>query len=123
MVPAGFEDVVEADEVALDVGIGVDDAVADTGLCSEVDDDLGCVCREYVLYLCLVGDVAFDKGELSLLGFLDFFQAFFLQADVVVVVEVVDADDSRFREILQQSLDEVGTDETGCACHEDGFGG
>ena len=38
---AGFEDVVEADEVGLDIGIGVGDAIAHTSLGCEVDNDLG----------------------------------------------------------------------------------
>ena len=37
---AGLEDVVEADDVGLDVGIGVGDAIANTGLSSEVDNDV-----------------------------------------------------------------------------------
>ena len=36
---AGFQNVVESDEVALDVSVRVRDGIADAGLCGEVHDD------------------------------------------------------------------------------------
>ena len=39
VVAAGFQNVVESDEVALDVGVRVRDGIADAGLCGEVHDD------------------------------------------------------------------------------------
>ena len=46
VMPAGFEDVVEAEDVALDVGVGVVDGVADAGLGGEVDDNIELVLLE-----------------------------------------------------------------------------
>ena len=62
-VAAGFEDVVEADEVTLDVGIRVGDAVADAGLRSEVHHNLRMVFGEDAVDEGAVGDVAADEGE------------------------------------------------------------
>ena len=85
---AGFEDVVEADEIALDVGIRVRDGIADAGLGGEVHDDVEVVLFEEVVDGYLVGEVRFDEcpffaGRGSQ-GF-DFFEAFVLDVHVVVV--------------------------------------
>ena len=119
MAAAGFEDVVEADEVALDVGVGVGDGVADAGLRGEVDDDVGVVLVEDLVDEGPVSEVALDEGP-GAEGF-DFFQAGELDVDVVVVVDGVEADDSDCREVLEEALDKVETDEAGCAGHEDGL--
>ena len=60
---AGFEDVVETDEVALDVGIGVGDAVADAGLGGEVHHNLRMIFGEDAVDEGAVGDVSADEGE------------------------------------------------------------
>ena len=59
----GFEDVIEADEVAFDICIGVGDAVADTSLCSEVYHNLRLVFGEDTVDEGSVGDVAANEGE------------------------------------------------------------
>ena len=61
VIPTGFEDVVEADEVRLDVGIGVGDAVADTGLGCEVHHDIEVIVFEEFIDSLFRGDVAFDE--------------------------------------------------------------
>ena len=48
-----------------------------------------------------------------------FLQAVFLQGDIVVVVEVVDAHDGAALHVVEETLDEVGTDEAGRAGDED----
>ena len=117
MAAAGFEDVVEADEVALDVGVGVGDGVADAGLRGEVDDYVRLMLVEDFVDERFIREVALDEGP-GAEGF-DFPQAGELDVDVVVVVDGVEADDSGCREILEEALDEVGADESGCAGHED----
>lgn len=61
VIPAGFEDVVEADEVGQDVGIGVCDAVADTGLGCEVHNHVEVVVFEEFIDSLFRGDIAFDE--------------------------------------------------------------
>ena len=127
VMAAGFEDVVEADEVGFDVGIGVSDAVADTGLGGEVDDDIELVLCEEGVDEVAVGDVASDKGPgLSLAlpmgarDLLNFLKALFLEADVVVVVHIVDADNLGGGIVAKEELDEVAADEAGGAGHQNG---
>ncbi len=63
-VAAGFQDVVESDEVALDVGIRVCDGIADACLGGEVHDDGEVVLLEQVVDCSLVGEVRLDKCPL-----------------------------------------------------------
>ena len=60
-VPAGLQDVVEPDHVALDVRIRVLDAIADTRLSSKVHDDIEVVFLEEAVDEDLVGEVALDE--------------------------------------------------------------
>ena len=49
VVATRFEDIVEADEVGLDVGVGVGDRIANTSLGSEVYDDVeGVILEQFV---------------------------------------------------------------------------
>ena len=89
-VPAGLQDVVEPDHVALDVGIRILDAIADTSLCREVHDDIEVVFLEEIIDESLIGEVAFDelvgmvRGGRGLL--LDLAQTVLLERRIVVVV-------------------------------------
>ena len=58
----GFEDVVEAHDVALDVGVGVLDAVAHACLGCKVDHDVEVVLLEEAVDERLVGEVSLDEG-------------------------------------------------------------
>ena len=120
---AGFEDVVEADHVALDVGVGVLDAVAYAGLGGEVDDNVEVVLGKEGVDEGFVGEVAFDEGVLvlgMLLGFLgDYFQPVVFEAGVVVGVEVIEADDFDGLLAFEEPEDEVGADEAGRAGYQD----
>ena len=61
VIAASLQDVVEANQVAFDIAIGVGDAVADSGLGSEVHYHINLVFRENLLDECLVSDIAFDE--------------------------------------------------------------
>ena len=106
---ASFEDVVEANEVGLDVGIGVDDAVAHACLCGKVDYDLGVELGKELVDELAVGDVAFDKTEAGIL--LELCQAFFFEANVVVVVHIVDTYYFGSFYLFVDGLNEVATNE------------
>ena len=120
VVAAGLEDVVEPDEVALDVGVGVGDAVAHACLGGEVDDYGYVVVREDVLHGGLVGDGGVDEGPVALQRFY-LLQAFILDVDIVVVGDAVNADYLDVLDIMEQALDEVAADKAGGACDEDGL--
>ena len=115
-VAAGFEDVVETGQVGVYVGVRVGDAVAHTGLGGQVDHDVRLVDLEQDLDHSFIGNIGLDKREVGEL--LQFGQAGLLDADIVVVVHVVDADDGGVRLPGQQALGQVGADEAGGAGDE-----
>ncbi len=118
-VPTSFQDVVEPDHVALDIGIRVFDAIADARLSGEVYDDVEVVLVEEVVYKGLIGEVALDElvgmplGGIGLL--LDNTQAILLERRIIVVVQVVKADDVERLLAFKKSQHEVGADEAGGA--------
>ena len=66
VVSARLENVVESDKVALDIGVGVGDAVAHACLGGEVDDYCYLVFGEDRLHGGLVGDGGVDEGPVAL---------------------------------------------------------
>ena len=116
MLAAAFEHVGETDQVAVDVGAWVAQRIAHTGLRGEVGDGIEALRREQGLHRCSIGQIALDEAE-SLMA-CELGDACALQAGVVVIVEVVEADDDVAR--LEQALGEVVADETGGAGDEKG---
>ena len=84
VVAARLEDVVEPYEVALDIGVGIGDAVANTCLGGEVDHYCYLVFGEDCLHGCLIGDGGVDEGPVALQR-LYLLQAFNLDVDIVVI--------------------------------------
>ena len=84
VVAAGLEDVVETDEVALDVGVGIGDAVAHACLGGQVDHYCYLVFGEDCLHGFLIGDGGVDEGPVALQRFY-LLQAFNLDVDIVVI--------------------------------------
>jgi len=94
-VAACFQDVVEADEVALDIGVGVRDGITDASLGGEVHDDGKVVFLEQAVDGGLVGKVRLDECPLfagRCRESFDFFEALVLDVHVVVVSDAVEAD-------------------------------
>ena len=125
MMPAGLQDVVEPDHVALDIGIRVLDAIADTSLSGKVHDDVKVVILEEAVDEGLVGEVALDELVGMLrdgLGFLlDDTQAILLERGIIIVIEVVEPDDAERLLAFQEPQHEVRADEAGGAGDEEGF--
>ena len=90
-MPAAFEDVQGAGDVALDVGVRVLERIAHAGLGGEVHDLVEALVREQVLDQRPVLQRAFDHAEVAMgreaLG------ARTLERRVVIGVEIVEADD------------------------------
>ena len=120
VVAACLEDVVESDEIALNIGIRIGDAVAHSGLGCEIDHDSRAVVREKLLHQVPVGNAAFDKGPVTPEGF-DFPQPFVFDIYIVIIRDRVDSNDSDVPDIDKQSFHQVGSDETGGAGHENGL--
>ena len=58
---AGLENVIEPDEIALDIGIGMSDRVPHTRLRCQIDDDIGMISIKDVLDHLLVRDIPAEK--------------------------------------------------------------
>ena len=86
-----FKDVAKANQVGLDVGMGVGERIAHTRLCGEVDDATRFFSAEKGFYRLAIGNIPLDELEVAV-G-LQLLQAGTLELGVVIVIEVVDADD------------------------------
>ena len=115
VLAAAFEDVHEADQIAVDVGVGVEQRVAHTGLGRQVNHALETFSGEQRGHRRPVGDVHLDEAKIALPRQAG--QAGVLEANVVIVVEVVDADHRVTT--AQEGQRRVHADETGGAGEED----
>ena len=91
VVAAAFEDVQEADDVAVDVDVRILDRIAHAGLRREVDDAAEFLGRKQRLHAAAIGQVELYEAEIPLP--LQYLEARGLEARIVVVVEIVEADD------------------------------
>ena len=108
---AGFQNVIEADHVALDVGIRVGDGVANASLGTQIDYNIRMVLFKNAVDTYLVRKVALDKG--IVFKFLKLRKASFLDADIIVIVHVIQTDDYGIRLSGQNTLGKVRADKTG----------
>ena len=134
MVPARFEDIVESDNIALDVGVRVLDAVAYAGLRREVHHDVELLFGEKGVRQGLVGDGAADEA----VGGLRFFalaqndtlragndglylpKPVLLQADVVIIIQIVQPHDPArlpLKTLTKQPHHQIAPDKPGTAGH------
>lgn len=120
VVTAGLQDIIEADKIALDVSVGIGDAVADSCLSGKVHDNSNLVFREDFLYCIFVSDGGVDKSPVTM-QILYFFQALILDIDIVVVSNGINTNDLDVLDIVEESLDEVATDKAGSSRHKDGL--
>ena len=105
VVAAGLKNVVEADHIALNVGIRVGDRVPHTSLGTEVDHNVRVVLLEDAVDESFICEIAFNKG--IVLELLEFSQSRFLDADIVVVVHVIQTDNFCVRLRGEDTLSKV----------------
>ena len=84
VVTAGLQDIVESDKVALNVRVGIGDAVADSSLSGKIHDNGNLVFREDFLYSILVCNGGVDKSPITMQS-LYFFQTLILDVDIIIV--------------------------------------
>jgi hypothetical protein len=113
MMARALEDVHEANDIGIHVRMRVLDGIPHPGLGGQIHD--GVERLEQALHRFTVCDVRLDEPESSVRGQLR--QASTLQGNVVVRVEVVDANDGIAA--LEETLAEMKPDETRCTGHED----
>lgn len=121
-VAAGFQNIVETDQVALNVDVRMIDRVADAGLCGQINYDGGFVYCKYFVDKGLIGDTSFNKdvpdGRVDRV---DHAKAVLLELRVVVVVHVVEADHGAACELAAKAHNQVCADEARGAGDQDGF--
>lgn len=59
---AGFQDIVETYEVALDIGIRVGDAITYTCLGCKINNDIGIVFVKDFINQCFISDISLNKN-------------------------------------------------------------
>ena len=93
MMTARLQDIVEAYEIALDIGIRVRNGITDTGLRGKIDHYRNPVVIENLLHRILVRNRRVDECPVSAEG-LDLAQALVLYVDIVIIGNAVNADDA-----------------------------
>ena len=109
VVTAAFQDVDEALEIGIDIGMGMLQRVAHAGLRREMDHHGEATLSEQRLCRRTVGEVELHKAEVGLA--LEDIQARFLQLRIVIVVDDIEANDLPAGR--QQPLRDVESDKPG----------
>src|SRR2546428_7775452 len=113
-VPATLEDVLKAEDVALDVRERILDRIAHAGLRGEMDDASRALLTKQTGHLRAVGHI--EQDELESIEVAKLPQSRFLQPGVVIRIQVIDADD--VVATLEQATGDVISDEAGRAGDE-----
>ena len=108
---AGFQNVVEANHVALNVGIRVGDGVTHTCLSTQIDHNIRVILLKNAVDKCLVCKISFYKG--IVFKFLKLLKASFFDANIIIIVHVVQTNDLGIRLGSQDTLGKVRADKTG----------
>gem|GEM_PF-3844699 len=114
VMPASLEDVDEANQVGVNVGMGVFNGVANPGLRRQVDDARRCELAEGFRHFLTVGDVLADFGKPVPGG--QPRKSCLLEGDIVIVVDVIDAND--LIAPVQKLVRHMGPDEPGCSRYQ-----
>ena len=112
-LPAAFENTAETDEIAVDVGIGVGERIANTRLGRQIDHYVGPLVREELGHALAIGNVRL--GELEVGNLPQQSQAIAFELDAVISVQVIDTED--FISAAEQPASQMRTDKTCCARH------
>ena len=119
IVPAGLQDIIETDHIAFDVHIRILDTVAHPCLRGEINDYIELVLFEEFIYQPLVcyaalHELVFVFGMLVCLGG-NQAQTVFLKGGVVVIIQIVQADNFHWLLALKQPQNKICSDESGRA--------
>ena len=120
MMTTRFQDIVEAYEIALYIGIRVRDGITDTGLCGKVYNDRNLVLIEDLLHCVLVRNRRVDECPVAAEG-LDFAQALVLYIDIIIISYAVYPYDADISDILEKSFNQIATYKAGSSCYQDSF--
>ena len=122
---ARLENVVKADDVGLNIHVGIGDGIANARLRRKIDHHGGAMLRKQAVNKGAVGNTAADHGKAALgLGLCQLLQPLktvFLDGNVVVIVHIVHAHHVNGGHGRKKLGDEIGADKAGGARHEDRF--
>ena len=125
MIAAGLQNIVEADDIGFDVGIGIGDGIADTGLRRQIHHHVKALFGEQLFHQGLVGDAATDKAPavFRLLGrqFANLLQTVFLNGHVVVGIHIVKTHHRHAFQRTQQLLHQFRADKAGGTGDQNGL--
>lgn len=117
VMAAGFKNIEEADDVGIDIRTRMVNAVPHTSLCRQVDDNVRLILLKECRDRRLIRQVTFDERELRILT--QNLQAALLQPDIVIVIDIVKADNRRPES--QQTLRKMESDKARRASDQDFF--
>ena len=115
-----FQDIVEAYEITLDIGIRIRDGITDTSLCGKVYNDGNLVLIEDLLHGILVRNRRVDERPVADEG-LDFAQALILYIDIIIIRYAVYSYDADISDILEKSFNQIAAYKAGSTCYQDCF--
>ena len=103
MMAARLQDILEAYEITLDIGVRIRYGITDTGLCGKVYNDGNLVLIEDLLHGILFRNRRVDERPVAAEG-LDFAQALILYLDIIIISYAVYSYDADVSDILEKSF-------------------
>ncbi len=110
-----LEDVPHTDEIGVDVGSGILQGIANTGLGCQMDDSIKRIGLEQPLDRCAVRDI--DRIEDESIALSQSLETILFQLNGVVAIEVIDTDNAITSG--EKPLGQVITDEARCPSDQD----
>ena len=117
MMTASFKYVVETDKVALDISIGIGDAVAYSCLGCEIYNHGNVISSEDFFYCFFVGNRGVDKSPVTIHS-LYLFQTFIFDIDIIVIGNRINTYHFNVLYIVEKTLYEIASDEAGGTCYK-----
>ena len=120
MMTASFKYVIETDKVALDISIGISDAVTYSCLGCEIYNHGNVIFSEDFIYSFFVGNRGVDKSPVTIHS-LYLIQTFIFDIDIIVIGNRINAYHFNVLYIVEKTLYEIAADKACCTCYEDGL--
>ena len=121
-VPAGFKDIVKADDVRLHIHVRAVNGIPHTRLRRKVYDDIGMITGKQPVHQRFIRNG--PPHEFPLSGRRRCLQPpkpVFLERRVIIIVDVIHSHDQSVRGFLKKPLGQRRADKSGGAGHKDGF--
>ena len=120
MMTASFKYVVETDKVALDISIGISDAVTYSCLGSEIYNHGNVIFSEDFIYCFFGCNRGVDKSPVTIHS-LYLFQTFIFDIDIIVIGNRINTYHFNVLYIVEKTLYEIAADKACYTCYEDGL--